>query len=76
LHEEALLITKKNLGEEHIQVATHLNNLAVIEQNLGNYQKAKELNEEVLLIKRKNLGEEHIELFLEKINLSIIEQKL
>jgi len=28
LHEEALCIKRKNLGEEHIQVATSLHNLA------------------------------------------------
>jgi len=76
LNEEALRITRKNLGKEHIQVATSLNNLALVLKNLENYQKAKKLLKEALLITKNNLGEEHIQVATSLNNLALIEYAL
>jgi len=57
LLEEALSITRKNLGEEHNEIARSLINLALVEFDLGNFSKAKESYEETLCIYIKNIGE-------------------
>ena len=45
LHEKALIIGKKIFGEDHADVATSYNNLALVYDSLGEYNQAKELHE-------------------------------
>ena len=54
-----LAILEKTLGKEHPNVATSLNNLALLYQEQGNYSKAEDLLVRSLAIKKKVLGEEH-----------------
>jgi tetratricopeptide (TPR) repeat protein/CHAT domain-containing protein len=59
LNEQALSIYKKALGKEHLDFATSLNNLAIIYNKIGQYEKALQLQEQSLAIYKKALGEEH-----------------
>ena len=49
------------MGEEHPEFATSLNNLAVLHQRMGNYEKALPLYIQAKNIREKVLGEEHPE---------------
>ena len=53
LHEKALTIYKKIYGEDHADVATSYDNLALVYERLGEYIHAKELHQKALII-RKN----------------------
>ncbi|MBD2354903.1 tetratricopeptide repeat protein [Tolypothrix sp. FACHB-123] len=59
LAERALAIREKLLGKEHPDVATSLNNLAVLYESQGNYAKAEPLHLRSLAIREKVLGKEH-----------------
>ena len=59
LHEKALIIRKKIFGEDHADVATSYNNLALVHKCLGEYNQAKELYEKALIIYKKIFGEDH-----------------
>jgi tetratricopeptide (TPR) repeat protein len=52
-------LTRKSLGEEHWQVATNLNNLALLLHDKGDYAAAERLFLEVLILQRKVWGNEH-----------------
>ena len=58
LHEKALIIRKKIFGEDHADVATSYNNLALVYNSLGEYNQAKELHEKALMIRRQIFGED------------------
>ena len=58
-YEKALIIRKKNFGNEHRDVAASYNNLGSVYQHLGQYNEAKEYYEKALIIRKKILGEEH-----------------
>ena len=55
LFEKALMITKKIFGENHANVATCCNNLALVYTRLGEYNQANELHEKALMITKKTL---------------------
>ncbi len=57
-YDEALAIRRKVLGNENIQTANTLHNLAILAENQMNYSAARKYYEEALLIKRKVLGNE------------------
>ena len=59
LHEKALIIRKKIFGEDHADVATSYNNLALVYEHLGEYNHAKELHEKALMIMKQIFGEDH-----------------
>ena len=59
LAERVLAIREKVLGKEHPDVATSLNNLALLYSNQGNYQQAEPLYQRSLAIWEKVLGKEH-----------------
>ena len=59
LYERALAIWEKALGPEHPDVATSLNNLAVLYDDQGQYAKAEPLYQRALAIREKALGPEH-----------------
>ena len=61
LFEDALAIRKKQLGDEHTDVATSLNNLAGLYQSQGRYEQAEPLLEDALAILRNQLGDEHFD---------------
>ena len=65
LHEKALVIGKKIFGDDHADVATSYNNLALVYNSLGEYDPAKELLEKALRIYEKSLVENA--LYVEKV---------
>ena len=59
LQEKALIISKKIFGEDHADVATIYNNLALVYERLWEYNQAKELHEKALTITKQIFGEDH-----------------
>ena len=59
LYQRALAIDEKALGPEHPDVATDLNNLALLYQGQGKYTEAEPLHKRALAIWEKALGPEH-----------------
>ena len=51
-----LSITQKKRGPENVQVATSYNNLGVVHEKLGDFEKAKKYHELALSITQKKLG--------------------
>ena len=72
LREKALVIRKKVFGEDHADVATSYNDLAVVYKRLGEYNRAKELHEKALRIYEKIVVEDH--LYVERVrnNLALL----
>ncbi|MEH2007151.1 tetratricopeptide repeat protein [Nostoc sp.] len=58
-YKQCLEVTKKRLGEEHPDIATRLNNLALLYNSQGRYSEAEPLYIQALALTRKLLGEEH-----------------
>ncbi|KAL9958216.1 hypothetical protein ACROYT_G035200 [Oculina patagonica] len=71
-HEKALVIRKKNYGEEHADVAASYNKLGNVYRNLGQYNEAKEYHEKGLVIRKKILGEEHADVAASYNNLGLV----
>ncbi len=59
LHEAALSVRRRVLGEEHPDTLQSMNNLAVIRWALGDAASARDLHEAALSARRRVLGEEH-----------------
>ena len=56
---KALEVAKKNVGPDHPNFATSLNNLAWIYNTQGHYAQAEPLVKQALAIDEKNLGPNH-----------------
>ena len=56
---EAIDVAVENVGWQHPDVATSLNNLALLYTDLGNYAKAEPLYKRALAIDEKALGPDH-----------------
>ncbi|MEH1971017.1 tetratricopeptide repeat protein [Nostoc sp.] len=67
-----LEITKKRLGEEHLDVATSLNDLAVLYHNQGRYSEAELLHLQALELRRRLLSDEHLDVAFSLNNLAEI----
>ena len=76
LHEKALIIRKKIFGEDHADVATSYNNLALVYNSLGEYNQAKELYEKALTIRKKIFGEDHADVATSYNNLALVYNSL
>ena len=59
LYQRALAIKEKALGPDHPDVATSLNNLALLYKAQGKYVEAEPLYQRALAIREKALGPEH-----------------
>ena len=59
LYKRALAIQEKALGPDHPDVATALNNLAVLYRHQGRYAEAEPLYKRALAIEEKALGPDH-----------------
>jgi CHAT domain-containing protein/tetratricopeptide (TPR) repeat protein len=57
LIEKALQTVRQTLGEEHSVYGTSLNNLALLDQTLGDYARAERLFRQALRIKKQTVGE-------------------
>ncbi|MDZ8094652.1 MAG: tetratricopeptide repeat protein [Nostoc sp. DedQUE05] len=58
-YKKCLQISKKLLSEEHPDIASSLNNLALLYDFQGRYSEAEPLYQQALELRRKLLGEEH-----------------
>ncbi len=76
LHEQALASDLQNLGEDHPNVATSRNNLALVLKNLGDLRGAKDLLEQALAAGLQKLGEDHPEVAARRSNLAMVLQNL
>ena len=76
LHEKALMIYKKVFGEDHTDVATSYNALAIVYNSLREYSQAKELHEKALTIRKKIFGEDHADVALSYNDLAIVYNSL
>ena len=72
LHEKSLTIRKKIFGEDHVDVATSYDNLAMVYKCLGEFNQAKELHEESLTIRQKIFGEHHADVATSCDNLAMV----
>ena len=59
LLQQAVVIRKKSLGEQHPAFAQSLNNLALLYNTVGKYAKAEPLLKRALAIRKDVLGEQH-----------------
>tara|TARA_R110002050_G_scaffold230368_1_gene366175 strand:- start:76 stop:3384 length:3309 start_codon:yes stop_codon:yes gene_type:complete len=57
--EKAVLIAKKELGEDNLSYATSLNNLAILYESMGCYSDAEPLYSQAIEIYKTQLGKEH-----------------
>ena len=59
LYERAIAIGEKTLGPEHPNLATYMNNLALLYKTQGKYVEAEPLYQRAIVIGEKTLGPEH-----------------
>ncbi len=59
LYQRALAIREKQVGPEHPDIATDLNNLAALYRAQGKYEQAEPLYQRALAIVEKQLGPQH-----------------
>ena len=59
LYKRSLLIIEEQLGADHPDTATSLNNLALLYDNMGRYSEAEPLYKRALTIAEAVLGSEH-----------------
>jgi CHAT domain-containing protein len=74
LAERALAIREKVLGQEHPDVATSLNNLALLYSEMGNYSQAEPLYQRSLAIREKVFGQEHPDVAISLNTLALLYQ--
>jgi eukaryotic-like serine/threonine-protein kinase len=67
-YERALEVDRRVLGEDHPRVAMHLQNLAVVAQNMGNPKQAEALYRDVIRRQERTYGGRHPETAVTKGN--------
>ena len=76
LFEKALMISKQIFDEDHADVASIYNNLALVYYNLKEYNQAKHLQEKALMIRKKSFGEDHSDVEASYNNLALVYNEL
>ena len=71
-----LSITQKKRVPENVQVATSYNNLGVVHEKLGDFEKAKEYQELALSITQKKRGPENVQAATSYNNLGYVQEQL
>ena len=69
--EAALKVAEQNVGRNHPDVATSLNNLASLYNDQGDYTKAEPLYKRSLAIREKALGSDHPDVAISLNNLAM-----
>ncbi len=72
LLETSLNIRQRELGPDHLDVATSLNDLAGVLYYKGDYEKAESLFRRALAIRRQKLGNDHPDVALSLNNLALV----
>jgi tetratricopeptide (TPR) repeat protein len=73
--DKALKILESTLGENHPEVATGLNNLALLHYSQADYEAAEPLYERALAIDEKTLGPDHSGVATDLNNLALLYKK-
>ena len=71
-----LSITQKKRVPENVQVATSYNNLGVVHEKMGDFEKAKEYQELALSITQKKRGPENVQAATSYNNLGYVQEQL
>jgi serine/threonine protein kinase/Tfp pilus assembly protein PilF len=74
-YERALAIDRRILGDDHPRVAQHLENLAIVEQNIGDLKQAETLYLDSLKRMDSAYGERHPETAIAKGNYGLLLQR-
>ena len=74
LAEKASVIFKKVLGENHLDTATSLNNLAELYRSQGRYSEAEPFYKQALAIYKAQLGDNHLSTATSINNLALLYQ--
>ncbi len=69
--ERALAMRRRLLGENHPDVATSMNGLAIVLFDRGAYDEAEQLYRETLAMRRRLLGENHPDVAISMSNLAV-----
>ncbi len=72
LYEKSLQIRKEAVGENHLDYASSLNNLATLYLKMGKYSEALPLYKEALKIRKEILGENHSDYATSLNNLGLL----
>nr|NCR60363.1 CHAT domain-containing protein [Microcystis aeruginosa LL13-06] len=72
LYKEALAIRKQQLGDNHPDTATSLNNLAALYESQGRYSEAEPLYKQALAIIKQQLGDNHPDTATSLNNLALL----
>ncbi|NEQ86641.1 MAG: CHAT domain-containing protein, partial [Moorea sp. SIO2I5] len=72
LYRQALALRKKLLGQDHPDVATSLNNLALLYLSQGRYGEAEPLYRQALALTKKLLGQDHPDVATSLNNLAVL----
>ncbi len=72
MYKRSLAIYEKELGPEHAEVATSLNNLALLYASQEKYSEAEPMYKRSLAIYEKELGPEHAEVATSLNNLALL----
>ena len=75
LNQRSLAIREKALGPDHPDVATSLNNLALLYVNQGQYVQAEPLYKRSLAIREKTLGPDHPDVAMSLDNIAQLYKK-
>ena len=70
------MVYKKTFGEDHTDVATSCNDLAIVYNSLGEYSQARELHEKALMVYKKVFGEDHADVATSYNNLALVYNRL
>jgi tetratricopeptide (TPR) repeat protein len=76
LEERTLALREQQLGADHPQVATVLNNLALAHDAMSHFDQAKQLHERALAIRERALGPMHPEVASSLLNLANVYETL
>ncbi|MEH1773782.1 tetratricopeptide repeat protein, partial [Nostoc sp.] len=71
-HEQCLSSARKRFGDKHPDVATSLNNLALLYKSQGRYSDAEPLYIEALAMRKRLLGDEHPDVATSLNNLALL----
>ena len=74
LYKESLALDEKNLGPDHPDVATTLNNLALVYKTQGRYTDAEPLYKRALTMLENKLGAENPSVATSLSNLALLSQ--
>jgi serine/threonine protein kinase/Tfp pilus assembly protein PilF len=74
-YERALDIDRSVLGDDNPRVATHLHNLAVVAQNMGDLRQAESLYRDAIARQERAYGNEHVETARSRGNYGLLLQR-